>query len=181
MAVRKLFGLMSDGAAAARAQWYLRSAERLGPRVRVWGEPSVKNEGTLIIGDRARLVSTIATLELAVGPGARLEIGERAFINYGCSIGALLSIKIGAGASIGTHVIMMDNDFHRMEPERRNELPESRPIVLEDNVWLGARVIVLRGVTIGEGSVVGAGSVVTHDVPPRSVAAGVPARVVRSV
>jgi maltose O-acetyltransferase len=75
----------------------------------------------------------------------------------------------------------MDNDFHRMEPERRLERPESRPIAIEDNVWLGARVTVLGGVTIGEGSCVAAGSVVIDDVPPRSLAAGVPARVIRTL
>jgi maltose O-acetyltransferase len=75
----------------------------------------------------------------------------------------------------------MDNDFHRLEPERRNERPESKPIVLEDNVWLGGRVIVLAGVTIGEDSVIGAGSVVTSDIPPKVIAAGVPARVIRGL
>jgi maltose O-acetyltransferase len=68
-----------------------------------------------------------------------------------------------------------------MEPERRNEMPASAPIVLEENVWIGIRAIVLRGVTIGQGSVIGAGSVVVNDVPPRSLAAGVPARVIRTL
>jgi maltose O-acetyltransferase len=75
----------------------------------------------------------------------------------------------------------MDNDFHRVEPERRHEVPESLPIILGENVWLGARVVVLRGVTIGAHSVVAAGSVVTRDIPPRTLAAGVPARVVREL
>jgi maltose O-acetyltransferase len=75
----------------------------------------------------------------------------------------------------------MDNDFHRLEPERRDERPLSAPIILEENVWLGARVIVLRGVTIGAGSAIGAGSVVTRDIPPRSLAVGAPAKVIRSL
>jgi acetyltransferase-like isoleucine patch superfamily enzyme len=149
--------------------------------VRVWGRPAVSNLGTLRVGDRARLVSTIATLEIAVGAEGTLEIGESTFINYGCSLGVTELVRIGAGSSIGPHVIIMDNDFHRLEPERRNELPPSAPIVLEENVWLGARVTVLRGVTIGAGSVIGATSVVVHDIPPRSLAAGVPARVLRSL
>jgi acetyltransferase-like isoleucine patch superfamily enzyme len=181
MPLPSLLHLVDNGAAVARAQWHLRSAERLGARVRLWGNPQITNSGRLLVGERVRLVSTIATLEIAVGPEGLLEIGDSVFINYGCSLGVTKSIKIGKNCSIGTHVIMMDNDFHRMEPERRNERPESRPIVLEDNVWLGARAIVLRGVTIGEGSVVGAGSVVTRDVPPRSVAAGVPAKVVKAL
>ena len=135
----------------------------------------------MIIGNRVRLISNVATLELAVGPGATLEIGERVFINYGCSFGATQLIRIGPRCVIGTYVIMMDNDYHRLEPERRNERPPSAPIVLEENVWLGARVIVLRGVTIGAHSVIGAGSVVTRDIPPRTVAVGMPARVIKSL
>jgi acetyltransferase-like isoleucine patch superfamily enzyme len=149
--------------------------------VRLWGTPFIHNEGTLIIGERARLVSNVATLEFQIGPEGTLEIGANSFINYGASIGATKLVKIGAGCSIGPHVIMMDNDFHRMEPERRNERPPSAPIVLGDNVWIAARAIVLRGVTIGEGSVIGAASVVAHDVPPRSVAVGIPAKVVRTL
>lgn len=177
----RLQQVWQDGRAVIRAQWYLRSATEVGPKVRLWGRPVVKNQGTMIVHDRARLVSTIATLELSVGPGGRLEIGEGTYINYGCSIAALESVRIGKNCNIGTYVIMMDNDFHRIEPERRHELPPSAPIVLEDNVWLGARVIVLRGVTIGAGSAVGAGSVVARDVPPRSVVGGVPARVLRTL
>lgn len=103
------------------------------------------------------------------------------FINYGVSIAALQNVRIGDHANIGTYVLLMDNDFHGLAPERRHELPPSAPICLEDNVWLGARSIVLRGVTIGAGSVVAAGAVVVDDVPPRSVVGGVPARLIGSV
>jgi acetyltransferase-like isoleucine patch superfamily enzyme len=78
---------------------------------------------------------------------------------------------------IGTHVMVMDCDFHRVEDKVWD--PSGAPIVLEDRVWLGNRSIVLKGVNIGHDAVVAAGSVVTHDVPPRTVVAGVPARVVR--
>jgi acetyltransferase-like isoleucine patch superfamily enzyme len=176
-----LLALWRNGWAVLRARWYLRRAAALGPRVRLWGRPAVTCAGTLLVGDRARLVSTVATLELAVGPGATLAIGERTFINYGTSIAATERVEIGPHCSIGTYVVMMDNDFHSLEPERRDERPESRPIVLEENVWLGARVVVLRGVRIGAGSVVAAGSVVTHDIPPRSLAAGMPAKVIRKL
>lgn len=175
------FHIWDNGLAVLRARWYLRRASLLGSNVRIWGRPLVKNYGTLIMGERVRLISTAATLELAVEAGARLEVGSRVFINYGCSIGACQLIRIGPNCRIGTHVIMIDNQFHRIEPERRDERPPSAPIVLEDNVWIGARAIVLPGVTIGTGSVVGAGSVVTRDIPPRSVAVGQPARVVRNL
>jgi maltose O-acetyltransferase len=77
--------------------------------------------------------------------------------------------------------MMLDNDFHRVEPERRLERPPSAPIVIGENVWVGARVIVMAGVTVGDDSCIGAGSVVTADVPPRTLVAGVPARVIREL
>lgn len=177
----RLLEIWQNGWAVLRAHWYLRQATQVGQRVRVWGKPSVDNQGRLLIGNRVRLSSKIATLELATGPQGVLEIGEGTYINYGCSIGATQSVCIGRECNIGTYVIIMDNDFHRLEPERRKETPVSAPIVLEENVWLGARVIVLPGVTIGCGSVIGAGGVVTRDIPPRSLAVGVPARVIRSI
>lgn len=178
---RSIGEILPNVAAVLRARWYLRSATSLGAKVRVWGRPFVRNWGTMTIGDRVRLVSTIATLELVAMPNGVLEIGPGAFINYGVSVAARRLVRIGANCSIGTHVMIMDNSFHRLEPELRNEPPESAPVILEENVWLGARVIVLPGVTIGAGSAVGAGSVVTKDIPPRTLAAGVPARVLREL
>lgn len=167
--------------AVMRARWHFRNATDLGTKVRVWGRPAVRNDGTMIVHPRVRLVSTLAKTELVSSPNGTLEIGESAFINYGCSIAASELVKIGPGCNIGTHAILMDNDFHELDPERRNETPESKPIILEENVWLGGRVIVLAGVTIGANSVVGAGSVVTKDVPANHVVAGIPAKIVRQL
>lgn len=175
----KPLNLLTDAEAVLRARYYLRSAETMGPRVRVWGSPVVKNEGRMRIGNRVRLVSTIATLELAVGPDGLLELGDQILVNYGCSIGATQLVRIGSGSNIGTHCMLIDNSFHELDPARRNEMPASAPVILEENVWLAARVIVLPGVTIGKNSVIGAGSVVTKDVPANVLAAGVPAKVLR--
>lgn len=167
--------------AVARARWYFRHASYLGPRVRLWGRPVVTCQGTMIINERVRLVSTITPLQIASLQGGHLEIGSSTYINFGCSIAATHFIRIGPHCSIGPYVMMMDNDWHRLEPEHRNERPPSEPIILGENVWLGARVIVLRGVSIGDHSVIGAGSVVNRDIPPRSLAAGMPAKVIRSL
>lgn len=172
-------GVIGQAMGVAGAKWYLRDAQSIGQRCRVWGRPSVRVNGTLTVGERLQLMSTVWKSELWVGPEGRLEIGDRVFINYGTSIGATELIRIGSRCNLGTQVQLMDNDWHRLEPELRHERPPSRPIVLEDNVWLGARVLVLSGVTIGEGSVVGAGSVVINDIPARSLAVGSPARVIR--
>jgi maltose O-acetyltransferase len=135
----------------------------------------------MVIGDRVQLISTIATLELVSDPGGVLEIGERTLVNFGCSLVATTLVRIGARSHIGPYTMMLDNDFHRVEPERRLERPESKPIVVGDNVWIGARVIVMAGVTVGQDACVGAGSVVTADVPPRALVAGVPARLIREL
>jgi acetyltransferase-like isoleucine patch superfamily enzyme len=175
----RIFGMLNDASAVLRARYYLRSAQALGTRVRLWGVPAVNNRGTLLIGDRVRMASSLSMLELNVGPQGRLEIGDRVLINHGCSIGATKLVRIGERCNIGSQCILIDNAFHQLDPERRDEQPPPAPVVLEANVWLAARVIVLPGVTIGQNSVVGAGSVVTRDIPADVLAAGVPARVLR--
>jgi len=86
----------------------------------------------------------------------------------------------------GADVLVADTDFHPIEELHRVDLPiptgnPSHAVVIEDDVFLGARCMVLKGVRIGAGTVVGAGSVVSHDLPPRVVAAGNPARVIRTL
>lgn len=176
-----LIELWQNTQAVLMAKWYLRQATTVGERARIWGHPAISNYGELVVGERFRLMSTVATTEVAVGVNACLEIGKSVYINYGCSIGVQEKITIGSNCNIGIFVMMMDNSFHCLEPERRLEMPESAPIVLEENVWLAGRVIVLPGVRIGAGSAVGAGSVVTKDIPPRSLAVGVPAKVIKDL
>jgi acetyltransferase-like isoleucine patch superfamily enzyme len=173
--------IINNGRAVLAARWYLRHADEVGTRVRLRGRPSIQNHGRMVIGSRVQFVSTVARLELVAFDGGTLEIGDRTLVNYGGSIAAGGLVRIGARCQIGTHAIIIDNDFHHVEPERRLERPESRPIIIGDNVWIGARVIVLGGVTIGEDSCIAAGSIVVEDVPPRCVAAGVPAKVIREL
>jgi acetyltransferase-like isoleucine patch superfamily enzyme len=160
------------------ARFQLRSAEFRGSRVTLHGRAVVTNNGRITVGDRVRLVSTVATLELETLPGGHLEIGDNVFINYGSSLASSNHLKIGNDCLIGAHVMIMDTDFHRVEDKSWDTT--GVPIIIEDRVWIGNRSIVLKGVRIGHDSVVAAGSVVTHDVPPRTVVAGVPARVVRA-
>lgn len=160
------------------ARWQLRKCELHG-YPRVIGRIRVGNlGGTIRIGEKVLLDATLVPSEIAVGNGGLLEIGARTYINYGVSIAAKKLIRIGEDCLIGTFVNIMDDDFHGIED--RNQPPPSAPVILERNVWLGARVIVLKGVTIGHDSVIGAGSVVTKSIPPRSVAVGLPARVIKT-
>jgi acetyltransferase-like isoleucine patch superfamily enzyme len=173
--------LWHNGRAVINAKWSLRHVDEIGTRVRLRGRPAVTNQGRMVIGARVQLVSTIATLELVSEKGGLLEIGERSLVNFGCSLVATELVRIGPRCQIGPYTMMLDNDFHRVEPERRLERPPSKPIVVGENVWIGARVILMAGVTVGDDSCIGAGSVVTADVPPRTLVAGVPARVIREL
>jgi acetyltransferase-like isoleucine patch superfamily enzyme len=140
----------------------------------VWGRLRIDNGGQIVLHDRIRIRALPWQTELATLPGGRLEIGSGTYINSGVSISACQSVTVGERCMIGPRVLIMDNDFHTAgEPTR---FPSSHPVVLEDEVWLGAAAIVLKGVRIGRGASIGAGSVVTKDVPPGAVVAGVPAR-----
>ncbi len=113
--------------------------------------------------------------------GTYISVGARTFVNMGLTALDVAPIRIGADCQIGPHVQLL-TPTHPVEPQpRRDKLEAARPITIEDNVWLGGGVIVCPGVTIGENSVVGAGAVVTRDVPPNSLAVGNPARVVRTI
>lgn len=171
--------LWVEGRAVLRARWYLRRATSVGARVRLHGKPRVLNRGTMVVGDRVRLSSTIATLELVADHGGRLVIEEGVFLNFGCSLAASECITVGAWSQFGPHCMVMDNAYHYVEPERRLERPPSAPVAIGRNVWLGARVIVLPGVTIGDDACVAAGSVVTKDVPARALVGGVPAKLIK--
>jgi acetyltransferase-like isoleucine patch superfamily enzyme len=117
-------------------------------------------------------------VDLFVGHSGTLEVGSDTFINQGVRISCSHRISIGRDCLLGDESVILDNDFHALPGE---DAPGCAPVVIGDHVWIATRVIVLRGVTIGESSVVAAGSVVTKDIPPFSLAAGVPARVVREL
>ena len=113
--------------------------------------------------------------------GYQTHIGARTFANFGLVILDVARVTIGDDVQIGPYVQLLTAS-HPIEPQaRRDKWESAEPITLEDNVWLGGGVIVCPGVTIGEHSVVGAGSVVTRDLPPNVVAVGSPARVVRTI
>ncbi len=118
-------------------------------------------------------------------PGAKLEIGDDTGISGG-SFCAAKSVTIGKDCLIGANALVTDCDFHALKPEgrRHNSNPDDigcEPVVIEDNVWLGANVVVLKGVTIGRNTVVAAGSVVTKSLPPNVVAGGSPAKVIKEL
>lgn len=113
--------------------------------------------------------------------GYNIRIGAGTFVNYDCVMLDVVAIDIGADCQIGTRVQLL-TATHPVDPVARRAAWEfGAPIAIADNVWLGGGVIVCPGVSIGEDTVVGAGSVVTRDLPAGVVAVGAPARVLRPI
>lgn len=143
--------------------------------------------------DHARRAAILRDLLGAIGEGSvirppfhcdygfQTHIGSRTFANWGLIALDVARITIGDDVQIGPNVQLL-TATHPIEPgPRRDKWEGSRPITIKNNVWLGGGVIVLPGVTIGENTVVGAGAVVTKDLPANVVAVGNPARVVRTI
>lgn len=116
---------------------------------------------------------------LYVDYGSYITVGSGTFANYGLTALDVAPITIGNDVQIGPNVQLLTPTHPLDAEQRRAKLEAAEPIVIEDNVWLGGGTIVLPGVTIGTNSVIGAGSVVTKDVPPDVVAVGNPAKVIR--
>ena len=127
-----------------------------------------------------RLFLRCKTIPIEVGAGSNgaLVIGERVFINTGSTVVANHSIIIGDDCRIGDLVAIFDSDHHSLEPSRPIRMA---PVRLGNNVWVGRSATILPGVTIGDHAVIAAGSVVTGDVPARTLMAGVPARPIRTL
>lgn len=108
--------------------------------------------------------------------GFNIRLGANAFLNYSCVILDVCAVSIGDGAQIGPAVQIYSADHPRDPQERRDGLEFGRPVVIGRNTWIGGGAIILPGITIGDDAVVGAGSVVTRDVPAGATVMGNPAR-----
>ncbi|SFI94457.1 sugar O-acetyltransferase [Caulobacter sp. UNC279MFTsu5.1] len=112
--------------------------------------------------------------------GVHIRVGRNVFVNQNCTFYDLGGIDIGDDVMIGPNVSLITSG-HPVEPSRRRDGVVARPIVIGRNVWIAAGATIIGGVTVGENSVVAAGSVVTRDVPPDTLVGGNPARVIRSI
>lgn len=175
----KVFGRITELATGwLTARWSLRGAQKMGKRVFAYGRPVVKLErlAHLELGEDVRIESGVHRARLSVRHKARLIIGNDVRLN-GCIISANSEVIVKDRARIGPWAHVMDGDFHSVED--REAAGKLRPVIIEEGAWLTTRCMVLKGVTIGKGAVVAAGSVVTKDVEPYTVVAGVPAKLVK--
>jgi acetyltransferase-like isoleucine patch superfamily enzyme len=172
--------------------YFTRHGVAWGPGWMVYGFPTIQRhrDSRISIGRdfwmrNARWSSPLGILHPCIlttwTSAAAIEIGDGVGLSGGTLCAALL-ISIGDRSVIGANCTILDSDFHPLDPARRKLDPsqgESSPVVLEADVFIGTQTLILKGARIGHGSVIGAGSVVTGEIPPNVVAAGNPARVIR--
>lgn len=160
------------------ARFYLRNCTHIGKLVTTNGKPMIKNQGEIYLGNQVAIWSIFDKTKFLVHPQGVLTVGNHSRIN-GVHISVKREVKIGDHVRIGPYTLIMDSDFHDVY-EREKE-GKKGPVEIGDNVWIASKVTILKGVKIGKGSMIAAGSVVTKDVPSYSLAAGVPARVIKKL
>ncbi len=158
------------------ARIYLRKCTHIAKWVTTNGKPFITAKGKIIIEERVAIWSVFERTKLLVQRNGVLRIGKNSRIN-GVHIAVENSVVIGRNVRIAPYTLILDSDFHDVNDHYAEGLKGS--IEIGDNVWIASRATILKGVKIGEGAVIAAGSVVTRDVPAFTIAAGVPAKVIR--
>ncbi len=160
-----------------RAKTALRNYD-VGAGARLAGDLELDVQGSARFGSGFYVRGTSLPVEILVGQRGSLSVGDDTWLNFGVVLAAAKRVQIGHRVMIGQHSIVSDTPV----PESATwEGTEGAPIVIGDDVWIAGRVTVMPGVTIGDGAVIAAGSIVTEDIPPRMLAGGIPARVLKPV
>ena len=145
---------------------------------------------SIVVGNHCEIHGSLITQDKG-----KIVLGNRVTIRYATTVGAVNNIMIGDNVIISNNVTIYDNNNHPTDVGSRRKICEdfsnqelwkwkysrNQPVIIHDDVWIGQGAVILKGVTIGEGSIVGMNAVVTKDVPPYSIVAGNPARVVKQV
>lgn len=166
--------------AVLKGRYYaLRYPRRLstGRRVKIRGRLILKGGGEIRLGDFVSLRGDFGDpFAATVGSGATLSIGAKTFINKGayCAVGS--DVNIGERCFIGPELQIFDRNAHHREIVGSEEGVE-----IGNDVWIGARTLLLPGASIGDGAIIGAGSIVRGDIPPNTLAVGTPATVKREI
>ncbi|MBW1959484.1 MAG: hypothetical protein JRI63_13340 [Deltaproteobacteria bacterium] len=139
------------------------------------------------MGDRVVISGNVTFItSYKVNPNPIVEIGDDVYIGHATVFSSADKIKIGDRVLIAMGAQFYDNNNHPLDPQARAEKkPVEKenvaPVTIEDDVWIGANAVILKGVTIGKGSIIALASVVSKDVPPMSIVAGNPAKVVKKI
>ena len=158
----------------------------VGKRLSMDRIPYVAGYVKLRIGDHVKLSGQIDILAGRVFDEPEVVLGDRVFLGHGVTLRVAKQIVIEEGVLVAGKTLLTDNDAHPLDVVARCSgapppADEVKPVRVGRCAWIGAGCTIMKGVTIGEGAVIGAGSVVVSDVPPFSVAAGVPAKVLKTL
>ena len=172
---------------------------KFGENLRVFNKVYLNNKGSIFVGDNFMLTSDESINPISSNLRGSIYVEKGGEITIGNNVGMSStrmwianSLTIGNNVKIGACCLIIDTDTHQLDYQQRRAVPQnaeeakqlkasikSAPIVIEDDVWVGAHCIILKGVTIGAHSVIGAGSVVTKSIPADCIAAGNPAKIIR--
>lgn len=136
--------------------------------------PKIIHKGGILVAGNCQFYSGV---RLEIGKNGRLEIGNGTYLNRNTLIVCEKRVDIGKNCKIAWDVVIMDSDLHPINSKPMVD----KPVVIGDDVWIGCRAIILKGVKIGEGAIIAAGSVVTKDVPPFTLWGGAPAKFITDV
>ncbi len=163
---------------------------KVGKNIFIWKEyPSILNKGYIEMGDNINIFGENyfrVGIILSDINKPRLIIGNNVDIGYQCDINVAGIVSIGNNVFLANGVKIFDNNSHPLDiKERQHKSPLANehisPVVIKDDAWIGINAIILKGVTIGRGAIIGAGSVVTKDIPDNVIAVGNPARVIKDI
>ncbi len=165
---------------------------KFGQGVKVYGFPRIENRGKIILGNNMRLNSAKCTYNsgnmeggvlLRTSKTGKIIVGDEVYLN-GTSIISEESVTLGNRIMIGANTVIMDTNTHNVPYKDRLKRWDKilrKPVVIEDDVWIGANCFIMKGVRIGRGSIIGAGSVVVGSVEASSIYAGNPAVFVKKI
>jgi acetyltransferase-like isoleucine patch superfamily enzyme len=175
--LERLYELLRLSASRLRAiVWRVRGA-RIGNKASLGRNARVDRPWTLRAGTRLTVEADVWFK--TVLDSAAIVLGDHVFIGRGTELNVICGLTIGDHTVIAPGCFLVDHDHGLAGDRRIDQQPcAGRPVRIGKDVWIGARAIILPGVTVGNRAVIGAGAVVTHDVPPGAIAVGVPARVV---
>jgi acetyltransferase-like isoleucine patch superfamily enzyme len=166
--------------------WFKKRFSRIDVKPEVWGIWNISVYGPNIeLNGRVRMFAAdgskiyFAAMKRGEHEG-EIKIGDNVLVMSGVRISSASSIIIGDHCMLANYCYIMDADWHDIY-DRMKPVGKTAPVRLEKNVWIGDSAIICKGVTIGENSIVGAGSVVTRDIPPNVIVAGNPAEIVREI
>jgi len=173
---RSLSEIVSEAVKLARGLWMRLKFDSCGSLLRVDKRVRIlKKNAAIAVGRKVQLHRDVKLSAWGTECHSQIIIGDNTHIGDRTEIHAGKLVEIGSGCNIAWDVCIMDRDYHKFN----SPTEEIKPVRICDNVWIGCNSIILKGITVGEGAVIAAGSIVTKDVAPRTLVGGNPARVLK--